>query len=58
MFYARPHPDLLPQEKELQANVSSFVDDHPANPATSGLSYEQCQEYNLTLRAGRRILAT
>jgi len=29
--YARPHPDLLPQEKEQQFYVSGFVDDCPAN---------------------------
>jgi hypothetical protein len=29
--YARPHPDLLPQEKEQPSHVSGFTDDSPAN---------------------------
>jgi hypothetical protein len=58
LFDVRPHPDLLPREKEQQAHVSGFADYRPANPATSGLTYELCQEYNLTLPTGRRMLAT
>jgi hypothetical protein len=31
-FDARPHPDLLPREKEQLSYVSGFVDECPANP--------------------------
>jgi hypothetical protein len=29
---ARPHPDLLPQEKEQQLGVPNVMDNRPANP--------------------------
>jgi hypothetical protein len=32
--YARPQPDLLPQEKEQQMHVSDFADERPAIPVT------------------------
>ena len=32
-FVARPHPNLLPQEKELLSRVSVFPANRPANPA-------------------------
>jgi hypothetical protein len=32
VFYARPQPDLLPQEKEKLLAVSGFTVDRPANP--------------------------
>jgi hypothetical protein len=28
----RPHPDLLPQEKEQPEAASNFANDRPANP--------------------------
>jgi hypothetical protein len=31
---ARPQPDLLPQEKEQQPRIFSFVEGCPANPIT------------------------
>ena len=33
VFLNRPHPDLLPQEKEQLLFVSILSDDCPANPA-------------------------
>jgi hypothetical protein len=30
---ARPHPDLLPQEKEQQLGVPNVMDNRPANSA-------------------------
>jgi hypothetical protein len=32
-FYARPHPDLLPEEKEQLLRVSVLSADRPINPA-------------------------
>ena len=32
VFYARPQPDLLPQEKGQRLHVSDIADDCPANP--------------------------
>jgi hypothetical protein len=34
VFFVRPHPDLLPQEKEQPLCVFIFSIDHPANPVT------------------------
>jgi hypothetical protein len=31
-FFARPQPDLLPQEKEQQSRFLFFADGRPANP--------------------------
>jgi hypothetical protein len=32
VFFARPQPDLLPQEKEQRLRDPGFMDDRPANP--------------------------
>jgi len=36
LVLARPHPDLLPQEKEQQAGTMRMVNGHGANPAMFG----------------------
>jgi hypothetical protein len=33
LVFARPHPNLLPREKEQRAGASGFADAHPANAA-------------------------
>jgi hypothetical protein len=52
--YARPHPDLPPQEKEQQVHVSDFADERPANPVTRILKRRRTVLLLLGEKAGMR----